>query len=78
MKKGLEDQIINKLNNDYTPRIPPLPPPKKKNENNRVLESARKLSDGRNEFINLFEKRIFPHKDNTFKTKEEESEESEE
>ena len=75
MKKGLEDQIINKLNNDYTPRIPPPP---KKNEKNRVLESARKLSDGRDEIINLFEKGIFPHKDNTFKTKEEESEESEE
>ena len=54
------------------------PPPPKKNEKNRVLESARKLSDGRDEIINLFENGIFPHKDNTFKTKEEESEESEE
>ena len=66
----IEDQtklgiLINKLNNDYTPRIP-----KKTNEKTRVLESARKLSDARDEIINLFEKGIFPCEDNTFKTKE--------
>ena len=44
-------------------------------EENRVLESARKLSDARNDIINLFQKGIFPYKDNTFKTKEKESEE---
>ena len=42
----------------------------KTNEKNRVLESARKLSDARDEIINLFEKGTFPYKDNTFKTKE--------
>ena len=51
----------------------------KTNEKNRVLESARKLSDARDEIINLFEKGTFPYKDNTFKTKEKEWEkESEE
>ena len=44
-------------------------------EENRVLESARKLPDARNDIINLFQKGIFPYKDNTFKTKEKESEE---
>ena len=45
-------------------------------EKNRVLESARELSDVRDEIINLFEKGIFPYKGNVFKTKEkEESEE---
>ena len=70
LDKAIQDQIklkilINKLNNDYTPRIP-----KKTNEKNRVLDSARKLSDARDEIINLFEKGIFPYKDNTIKTKE--------
>ena len=51
----------------------------KTNEKNRVLESARKLSDARDEIIYLFEKGTFPYKDNTFKTKEKEWEkESEE
>ena len=44
----------------------------------RALESARKLSNARNEIINLFEKGIFPYEDNTFKTKEKESEEESE
>ena len=70
LNEVIEDQtklriLINKLNNDYTPRIP-----KKTNGKNRVLESARKLSDARDEIINLFEKGIFPYEDNTFKTKE--------
>ena len=77
LDKAIQDQIklkilINKLNNDYTPRIP-----KKTNEKNRVLDSARKLSDARDEIINLFEKGIFPYKDNTFKTKEEKKEQKE-
>ena len=51
----------------------------KTNEKNRVLESARKLSDARDEIIYFFEKGTFPYKDNTFKTKEKEWEkESEE
>ena len=70
LDEAIEEQtelriLINKLNNDYNPRIP-----KKAKEKNRVLESARKLSDARDEIINLFEKGIFPYEDNTFKTKE--------
>ena len=34
--------------------------PKKTNEKNRVLKSARKLSDARDEIINLFGKRNSP------------------
>ena len=63
--------LINKLNNNYNPLIS-----KKINEKNRVLESARKLSDARDDIIGLFEKGLFPDKDNAFKTKKEESEES--
>ena len=44
-------------------------------EKNTVLESARKLSDARDDIIGLFEKWIFLYKDNAFKTKEEKSEE---
>ena len=36
------------------------------------------MFETRDEIINLFEKRIFPYKDNTFKTKKEESEEDSE
>ena len=61
--------LIIKLNNDYNPRNT-----KKVKEKNEVLKSARKLSDARDEIINLFEKGIFPYKDNTFKTEEEKSE----
>ena len=43
-------------------------------EKNRVLESAKNLSDARDEIINLFEKGTFPYKGNVFKTKEEKSE----
>ena len=49
---------------------------KKVKEKNNVLEYARKLFDARDEIINLFEKGIFPYKDNAFKTKEEELEEN--
>ena len=51
---------------------------KKVKEKNRVLESARKLSGVRDKIINLFEKGIFPYKDNVFKTKEKKSEEESE
>ena len=51
--------LINKLNNEYNPRIP-----KRLNEENRILESAKKLFDARDEIINLFETGIFPYKDN--------------
>ena len=65
--------LINKLNNDYNPKLP-----KKVEEKNNVLKSARKLLDAR-KHIDFFEKGIFPYKDNVFKTKEEKSEkESEE
>ena len=64
-------ELINKLNN-YGPRISK----KKKEEKSRVLESARKLFDARDDIIDLFEKGTFPYKGNVFKTKEEESEEN--
>ena len=43
----------------------------------RVLESAEKLSDARDEIINVFEKGIFPYNDKLFKTKEKEESEEE-
>ena len=46
---------------------------KKIEEKNRVLKSAKKLSDTRDDIIDLFEKGPFPYKGNVFKTKEEES-----
>ena len=78
LDEAIEEQtelriLINKLNNDYNPRIL-----KKTKEKNNVLESARKLFDARGEVIDLFEKEIFLYKDNAFKTKEESEEESEE
>ena len=48
---------------------------KKKEEKNRVLKSAKKLSDVR-DIIGFFEEGTFPYKGNVFKTKEEESEEN--
>ena len=63
--------LINKLNNNYNPKIP-----KKVKEKNNVLKSARKLLDVRNDIISFFKKGIFPYKGNVFKTKEEESEEN--
>ena len=78
LDEAIEEQtelriLINKLNNDYNPRIL-----KKTKEKNNVLESARKLFDARGEVIDLFEKEIFLYKDNAFKIKEESEEESEE
>ena len=65
--------LINKLDNDYKPRIP-----KKGKEKNNVLESARKLLDARKDIIGFFEKGTFPYKGNVFKTKEEKSQEESE
>ena len=42
---------------------------KKKEEKNRVLESARKLSNARDDLIGFFEKGTFLYKGNVFKTK---------
>ena len=50
---------------------------KKAKEKKRVLESAKELSDARDEIINFFDKGIFPYKDKTFKTKEKEESEEE-
>ena len=45
---------------------------KKTSEKERVLESAKKLFDARDEIINLFEKGTFPYKHSVFKTKKKE------
>ena len=45
-------------------------------EKNRVLKSAKKLSDARDDIIDLFEKGTFSYKSSAFRTKEEESEEN--
>ena len=47
-------------------------------EKSRVLESAIKLSDARDDIIDLFRERNFPYKSSAFRTKEEESEEESE
>ena len=62
--------LINKRNNVYNQRST-----KQAKEIKTVFESAKKLFDARKDIIEFFEKRIFPHKNNVFKTKEEESEE---
>ena len=49
----------------------------KQQKRKKVLESAKKLFDARDEIINFFGKGTFPYKGNVFKTKEkEESKES--
>ena len=68
LDEAIKDQtkleiLINKLN-EYNPRNS-----KKVKEKERVLESAKKLSDARDEIINLFDLLIFLYKD-LFKTKE--------
>ena len=79
LDEAIEDQtklktLINKLKNNYN-----LKNMKKAEEKKRVSESARKLSDARDEIINLFKKGTLPYKGNVFKTKEkEESEEKSE
>ena len=55
-------ELINELN-DYGPRIS-----KKIEKKNRVLESAKKLFDAKDDIIDLFEKGTFPYKGNVFKT----------
>ena len=45
-------------------------------EKNRVLKSAKKLSDARDDIIDLFEKGTFSYKSSAFRTKEKESEEN--
>ena len=69
-KQAESKELLNKLNN-YSPRIS-----KKIEVKNRVSKSAKKLFDARDDIIDLFEKGIFPYKDNAFKTKKEESEEN--
>ena len=70
-KQAKLKELINKLNN-YGPRNLG-----KIEEKNRVLKSARKLSDARDGIINFFEKGIFLYKDKTFKTKENKESEEE-
>ena len=70
-KQAKLKELINKLNN-YGPRNL-----EKIEEKNRVLKSARKLSDARDGIINFFEKGIFLYKDKTFKTKENKESEEE-
>ena len=53
-------------------------PKKEIEEKNRVLESAIKLSDVRDDIIDFFRKRIFLHKASAFRTKEKELEEESE
>ena len=48
---------MNNLHNDYNPRSS-----EKAKEKNRVLESAKKLLNMRDDIIDLFEKEIFPYK----------------
>ena len=55
--------LINKLNNDYSPRNQKK---KKTEEENKVLESAGKLLDTRKDIIDFFEKGTFPYKGNVF------------
>ena len=59
LDEAIEDQtkskiLINKVNNDYTPRIP-----KKPGEKNRVLECAIKLSDARDKLLIFLRKEFF-------------------
>ena len=61
-KQAKLKELINKLNN-YGPRNL-----EKIEEKNRVLESAKKLFDVRDDIIDFFEKGIFLSKYNAFKT----------
>ena len=42
-----------------------------------VIKSAKELFDARDDIIDLFEKGIFPYKDNVFKTEEKEKSDEE-
>ena len=55
--------LINKLNNYNPTKIG------KTEEKTRVLESARKLFDAKDEIINFFEKAIFQYNDKIFEAK---------
>ena len=57
------------MNNDYNPRNL-----NRIDEKQKVLNSARKLQNTREDIIDLCEKAIFPFRGNVFKTKEESEE----
>ena len=64
LNEEIDDQaelriLMNNLHNDYNPRSS-----EKAKEKNRVLESAKKLLNMRDDIIDLFEKEIFPYKGN--------------
>ena len=74
LNEAINDQtelkiLINKLNNDYNKKKDKI------TEENKVLESARKLSNARDDIIDLFKEETFPLKDNASKIKEKELEE---
>ena len=64
--------MINKLNNDCNPRNP-----KKIEENNKVLKSAKELFYARENIVDYFKEGTFPYKGNVFKIKEKKAEELE-
>ena len=77
LNEAIDDQeklenLIIRLEN-YKPRNT-----RKKEEQDKVLESARKLLYARNDIINAFDKKKFLYKDRESKTKEEKSEEKSE
>ena len=77
LNEAIDDQeklenLIIRLEN-YKPRNT-----RKKEEKDKVLESARKLLYARNDIINAFDKKNFLYKDSESKTKEEKSEEKSE
>ena len=59
--------LVNKLNNNYNPRNLI-----KVKEKKRVLESAKKLLNARNDIVSFFEKENFPYRGNVLKTKKKE------
>ena len=70
LNEAIDDQeklenLIIRLEN-YKPRNR-----RKKEEKDKVLESARKLLYARNDIINAFDKKKFPYKDSESKTKDE-------
>ena len=76
LNEAINDQtelkiLINKLNNEYNKKKKT----DKITEENKVLESARKLSNARDDIIDLFKEETFPFKDNASKIKEKELEE---
>ena len=59
--------LVNKLNNSYNPRNLI-----KVKEKKRVLESAKKLLNARNDIISFFEKENVPYRGNALETKKKE------